>query len=83
MKNSCKVYTKQNRKHETGKLIRVLRDYRIFLNSIKTVIMQMKEAEIDAQFKQYDEEGCVRIEIIINKPGSSHLTAQAEEVNSL
>lgn len=70
-------------KAQSGKMIRVLRDYRLFLNSIKTVIMQMKEAEIDAQFRQTDEDDHVRIEIIINKPGSSHLTAPSGEVNSL
>jgi len=67
----------------SGKMIKVLRDYRLFMNSIKTVIMQMKEADIDAQFKQTDEDDHVRIEIIIGKPGSSHLTAQSGEVNSL
>lgn len=71
------------KKAKNGKMIKVLRDYRLFMNSIKTVIMQMKQADIEAQFRQYDEDDHVRIEIIVNKPGSSHLTAQSGEVNSL
>jgi len=59
--------TIQGKSDEKGKVVRVIRDVRIFLNSFKQAVKTLKQMGIEAEMEQREDEEWITVEVRIPK----------------